>query len=184
MKQISFIEGVIVALLASAAGAILFFLLSGLLGDSSAFRMVISMVSAGYILYLFRRSHNHIGRITLSVFWLLSSLALWLLWPPISLFILANIAAIWLIRSLYFHERFLSALSDLSLTGLSFLAGLWAIAQTGSLFLTFWCFFLVQALCLLIPKTSKATSTIQANADFDHAYKNAESALHKLAKSH
>ncbi len=59
---------------------------------------------------------------------------------------------LWLIRSLYFYDSVLSALVDLGLTGVALVTAIWAWLASNNLFLAFWCFFLVQALFVLIPR--------------------------------
>ena len=65
-------------------------------------------------------------------------------------------------------------------------AGIWAATQTGSLFLSLWCFFLVQALFVAIPvnmnrKTAPGSSQRDPEDRFQHAHRVAESALRRLS---
>jgi hypothetical protein len=91
---------------------------------------------------------------------------------------------VWLIRSLYFYSSVLSALADLALNALSVIAAVWAVRQTGSVFLSFWCFFLVQALFVAIPAAMQRNKHGPAEAEsedrFQQAYRVAESALRNL----
>jgi len=64
MKKPTVWGGVVVALLASLAGAIGFFALSFLFTEEMAIRLVISGLAFFYSLYLLSRSGERIGRIT------------------------------------------------------------------------------------------------------------------------
>lgn len=188
MKTISFWEGVAFALCASISGGIAFFGLSALVGDDCALRLVISGLSVVYIIYLLYRSNERIGRITILLIWLAVLTILWLLYPPISLFLCSHLLAIWLVRSLYFYASLFAALADLCLHAFSLSAAFWACQQAGSLFLSLWCFFLVQALFVVISsrkKTNKQQANIAANTtDFNSAYQAAEAAVRKLSSIH
>jgi len=185
MKTITFPDGVLVALLSSLVGTVTFYGLSSFFGDNIAIRFVISGLSLVYILYLLRKSNERIGRILVVVTWIVITLISWALWTPAVLFVLTNLAMIWLTRSLYFYSSLFSSLTDLGLTALSVVIALWAATQSNNLFLTIWCFFLTQALFVMIPssiKTNKNPTKIYSKeADFQHAYRVAESAVRKLS---
>lgn len=188
MKSSTLFEGIIVALISSFVGSVLYFSLSSIFSDSFLIRLLISGLSFGYILYLLSRSKERIGRITVIAVWSVSVMSLWFIWPPITLFILMHLVAIWLVRSLYFYSSLFSSLADLALNGFSVAAAFWAASHTGSLFLTIWCFFLTQALFVLIPtsisKEQNKTATPFQNEDqFQHAYRAAEAAVRKLSNS-
>jgi hypothetical protein len=113
---------------------------------------------------------------------------LWFIQPPLLLYVCLHLGAIWLIRSLYFYSSALSALADLGLNGLSLAAAVWAVTRTGSVFLGVWCFFLVQALFVAIPKRiGRRPGTGQdghdSEARFQHAYRAAETAVRKLSSN-
>jgi hypothetical protein len=110
---------------------------------------------------------------------------LWFTHPPLLLYVCTHLGILWLIRSLYFYSSALSALADLGLNGLGMAAAIGAITRTGSLFLGIWCFFLVQALFVLIPrninrKSGTAQDGQQHEDRFQHAYRVAQAALRKL----
>jgi hypothetical protein len=98
---------------------------------------------------------------------------------------LIHVAAVWLVRSLYFYSGVMPALMDLGLSTLSVSATIWAITRSGSVFLATWCFFLVQALFVTIPPAIKKTKTPQRNAvaeneNFERARRQADQALRQL----
>jgi len=115
--------------------------------------------------------------------------AAWFIAPPLMLYLLVHLGAIWLVRSLYFYSSVLSALADLALNGLGLAAAIWAVTRTDSVFLGIWCFFLVQALFVNIPDSMrrKAGTRESANARtdrFQHAHCVAEAAVRKLSSIH
>ena len=186
MKSPTLLEGVLVALVASLVGSILFTALAPSLGSAAVLRLLMPFIGLGYLLYLLRRSRERVGRITVVTIWGLAALALWLLHPPIALYLVLHIGLIWLVRSLYFYASVLSALTDLALNGLALATAIWAVSHTGSLFLGVWCFFLVQALFVAIPhelgaKGTRQPSTVDLGDRFQHAHRAAEAAVRKLS---
>jgi hypothetical protein len=74
---------------------------------------------------------------------------------------------------------------DLGLSALSILAAVWAITQSGSVFLATWCFFLVQALFVAIPPAMKrgaspGRNSVVENESFERARRQADQALNQL----
>ena len=183
MKTASFNEGLFIALISSITGSIIYYLLSVFVADSYIFRLLISLGSLAYILYLLSRSQTHVGRASVVGAWMIIAVTIWFYWPPAAVFILVHIAIIWLIRSLYFYSSIVSALADLGLNLLSIAAAFWAAQTTGNLFLSIWCFFLTQALFVVIPKNLLATDKPQVLTDdrFRNAHRAAQSALGKLS---
>ena len=186
MKPSTLFEGIIVALIGSFVGSIIYYALSSLFSDSFLIRLPISSLSFSYILYLLNRSKERIGHITVIAVWTVSVISLWFIWPPITFFILMHAIAIWLVRSLYFYSSLFSSIADLALNGLSIAIAFWVAGHTGSLFLTIWCFFLIQALFVLLPTTMKkptssVSMTFKNEDEFHHAYQAAEAAVRKLS---
>ena len=189
MKQPTFPEGVTVALAASLAGSMLYTALDTVFPGVPVLRLLIAGIGLAYVVYLLGRSTERVGRVTAAAAWLLVAGVLWFTHPPLLLYVCVHLGIIWLIRSLYFYSSALSALADLGLNGLGLAAAIWAITRTGSVFLGIWCFFLVQALFVFIPKSVSrkpgAGQAGQAGEDrFQHAYRAAETAVRKLSSSH
>jgi len=186
MKQPTFFEGAVVALIASVAGGVLYTALTTQFAGGAVLRLLIAGIALGYIIYLFSRSRERIGRLTAMGFWAIAAGATWWLAPSLSMYLLVHLGLIWLIRSLYFYSSVLSALADLGLGGLGLAAAVWASIHTGSLFLSIWCFFLVQALFGSIPASLKRKASCRQWAPgredrFQRAHRAAESALRKLS---
>ena len=193
-KSLTFMEGVIIALIASFVGSIGYFTLSTLFSEGFAIRLLVSGLSLAYIFYLLSRSKERVGRLSTVLLWSIITVALWLSASSIMLFVLSNIFMTWLIRSLYFYSSLLSSAVDLFLNGFSLAAGVWAFVHTDSIFLGIWCLFLIQALFVFIParfdsKRSLNTSGIGNDsnendnnaANFQQAYRDAEAAVRKLS---
>ncbi|MGH8626526.1 MAG: hypothetical protein ACREYC_15080 [Gammaproteobacteria bacterium] len=184
MKRPAFLEGVVVAFAASAAGSVLFTVLGAVLPGGLLLRFLIAGLGLCYVLYLLKRSRDRIGRITSLAAWAVLAGATGFVQPSLPAYLLVHVGALWLIRSLYFYSSLLSALGDLWLNALSVIAAVWALRQTGSMFLSIWCFFLVQALFVAIPcalqRKKHRPGEPEAEDRFQQSYRVAESALRNL----
>ena len=87
-----------------------------------------------------------------------------------------------LLGSLYFYTSLVSCVIDLFFSLVSLGAAIWAAQHTGSVFLSFWCFFLAQSLWSVIPIDMKDRRHTPTATDdkFQEAYRVAEAALGKL----
>jgi hypothetical protein len=125
--------------------------------------------------------------VTTVVAWILACVAIWFAHLPLTLYLAAHIGLLWLLRSLYFHTGVLQAGMDLGLHVLAFASAVWAAAQTNSVFLSVWCFFLVQALFVCIPgvrRESENQPSIIPESRFDRAHRDAQSAVRRLSSIH
>ena len=188
MKQPTFLEGVGVALALSVAGSVLYTAMETVFPGIPVLRLLIVGIGLAYVVYLLSRSPERVGRVTAAAAWLMIAGVLWFTHPPLLLYVSLHLGTLWLIRSLYFYSSALSALADLGLNGLGLAAGIWAITRTGSVLLGIWCFFLVQALFVVIPKSIQrkpgATQASHESEDrFQHAYRVAETAVRKLSSN-
>ncbi len=184
MRRPTFFQGVGIALVAALLGEVLFVAISQLLGSYTALQMVIAIASFGYILTLLRASGEKLGRLVTLAGWLLVTVATAWFSPHLVITVLMHTMMIWLVRALYFHSSLLTALADLGLSMLAVSAALWATMQSGSLLLALWCYFLVQALFVMIPPTLTASRSSATTADsdpFEQARSAAQTALRKLS---
>lgn len=186
MKKPTFWEGVLLALAVSLTGASGFYALSFVLPENCAIRLVISALAIAYLLYLLNCSRERSGRITVMLSWFMVLGTLWFFNPPLILFLILQVLAIWLIRSLYFYGSLFASLADLGLCAFGIASAIWALHHTGSLFLTLWCFFLAQALFPVILAGTRQSNLDEANisnseTDFKRAYLTAEAAARKLS---
>jgi len=189
MKQPTFFEGVAVAVAASLLGSTLYSVFSSAFPAGAVLRLLIAGIGLAYVLYLLSRSRERVGRVTVVAGWTLVTGVTWFIEPPLLLFVLVQLGLIWLIRSLYFYSSVLSALADLGLNGLSLASAVWAAGQTGSVLLSLWCFFLVQALFVAIPtRLSRGNRKTPAGPEkedrFQRAHRAAETAVRKLSSIH
>jgi hypothetical protein len=180
MKRPTFFEGVLVALVMSLVGSVLFTILSPLMGGEGVLRWLIAGMSLGYVVYLLKRSHEPVGRLTMVLGWTLLATVIGFFKLSLPVYLIVHLLGVWLIRSLYFYAGLLPALFDLGLSALSLATGFWAFFHSGSLFLSIWCLLLVQALFVAIPINirSNATETESQSVSgerFEQAHRSAQS---------
>ena len=185
MKRPSFFHGVIVAAVFAFFASAMIATLTPFVGFMSVIRFIIPAMGLAYLLYLFSSSRERVGRVTTLALWSALAAVTWWVAPPLPLYLLIHVGAMWLVRSLYFYSGVLPALMDLGLSALSISAAVWAISQSGSVFLATWCFFLVQALFVAIPssvkrKPSGVKNTAVENEPFERARRQAYKALTQL----
>ena len=185
MKRPTFFHGVMVAAVFAFFASAVIATLTPFVGFLYVIRFVIPVLGLAYLLYLFSRSKERVGRVTTLSLWSALAAITWWVAPPLPLYLLIHVGAMWLVRSLYFYSGVLPALMDLGLSALSITAAVWAITQSGSVFLATWCFFLVQALFVAIPPAVKRTAdraknTIVENESFERARRQADQALTQL----
>ncbi len=185
MKRPTFFHGVIVAAALGFFASAVVATLTPFVGFGSVLRVIIPALGLAYLLFLFSRSEERVGRVTTLASWGVMAVAVWWLAPSLPLYLLVHVVAIWLVRSLYFYSGVMPALMDLGLSTLSIAATVWAITRSGSVFLAIWCFFLVQALFVAIPPAIKRRNPNSANPaveseHFEQARRQADEALRQL----
>ena len=185
MKRPSFFHGVIVAAVLGFFASAVVATLTPFVGLGAVLRLVIPALAFAYLLYLFSRSDERVGRVTTLSLWSALAAVMWWLAPPLPLYLLVHVGVVWLVRSLYFYSGVMPALMDLGVNALSVSATVWAISRSGSVFLATWCFFLVQAVFVAIPpaiksKRKQQRDTTSDNENFEHARRNADQALRRL----
>ena len=175
------IGAAIAAVLAVAAGAT-FAGLTVSLTQSLAVRIVVTLLAGSYALYLMYQSNERTGRIVTVAGWCVGATVIGAFVPTLTLFLIAHTCLIWLVRTLYFHESTLTALSDLGLSALALASGIWALRSSYSLSLATWSFFLVQALFVMLPSLQPRTPQADdGNHAFQRAQRSADAALRRLA---
>jgi len=185
MKRPTFFQGVIVAAVLGFFASAVVATLTPFIGIGAVIRLAIPALGLAYLLYLFSRNKERVGRVTTISLWSALAAITWWAAPPLPLYLLIHVGAIWLVRSLYFYAGVLPALMDLGLSTLSVSATVWAITRSGSVFLATWCFFLVQALFVIIPPTVQrkkgaARNPAANNDNFEQARRQADQALRQL----
>lgn len=185
MKRPSFLQGVLVAAVLGFFASALVATLTPFVGLGAVIRLVIPALGLAYLLYLFSRSDERLGRVTTLTLWGALAAVTWWVAPPLPLYLLIHVGSIWLVRSLYFYSGVMPALMDLGISAFSVSATVWAISRSGSVFLATWCFFLVQALFVTIPPAIKRRQKSQRNTaiesdSFEQARRQADQALRQL----
>jgi len=185
MKRPTFVHGVIVAAVLGFFASAIVATLTPFVGIGTVVRLVIPALALAYLLYLFSRSTERLGRVTALSAWTVLAVLAWWIAPPLPLYLLTHVVAIWLLRSLYFYSGVVPALMDLGISTLSISATVWATTRSGSVFLATWCFFLVQALFVAIPpalarKRTEQRSTAAESEQFEVARRQADQALRQL----
>jgi len=185
-SNISFIEGIGIAILISVTGSIFFIAMSSLISGGILFKVLVSFVSSAYLFYLLIRSHEKSGKITVLITWLSSLVICFIAIDSALLYLVTHIVAIWLTRSLFYYNSVLSSLVDLLLSASSLIAAIITWQLTHNLILSLWCLFLIQATYIYIPKQfSKPNTTHNTISDIEHnfeqAHKSAEIAIRKLS---
>jgi len=183
MKRESFLRGVVVAFIFAVFSAVGFIALKPVFGATLLLQWLIAACAGLYIVYLLSRSNEKSGRLAVPALWALGTIVIWHTVPGLTLFLLAHVGMVWLVRSLYFHAGILSALLDLALCAAAVLAAVAAARSSHSVFLSVWSFFLVQALFVAIPTVVSSKAPVPAtdsNDQFHRALATAEAALRRL----
>lgn len=181
MSAAGFWRGALVALLLSIAGALVFKVFAPLTGAGYGLKLLTLALSASYLLWLLGRHGAGVGRVASGALWLAAAAALLVFDPVLWTWLLVQVGVVWLLRCLYAHDSLHAALLDAGLNGLALAAAVATAAHTRSLFLSLWCFFLVQALYVLIPGPAAKTGAADDHDPFEHAERAAETALRRLA---
>jgi hypothetical protein len=164
MKCPTFFEGVTLALAVSIGGSLLASIFSTVLPANMVLHLLIAGPAFVYVIYLLSRSKERTGRVTVIAVWCVAAASIWVFSPSFVMYAVLHLILIWLVRSLYF-------------------SGSW----TGSIFLSLWCFFLIQALFVFIPtswrgRTFSTMETPVTENPFDIAHRAAEAAVRKLSQ--
>ncbi|MFV2090727.1 MAG: hypothetical protein ACC642_08725 [Pseudomonadales bacterium] len=185
MKRPSFFRGVIVAAVLALAGAIGYAGLSTIIGPALAIRLVTAALGGAYILYLLRGSNDKTGRIAVFTGWITVTSGMWFVGVDLTGVIITQAVLISLVRAFYHHASVLAGLLDLGLSAFALSAAIWASAESQSLFLSVWSFFLVQALFVGIPAelrmTRKPGNPQPVDDRFGRAFRTAETAIKRIA---
>jgi hypothetical protein len=186
---LSFGGGVLVAFVLGIAGSVGFGVLSAVFGTVVALKAMIAGLGLAYVLWLFSRSRERVGRVTLLAAWGVAAAASWAFVPTLALYFAVHVGLLWLVRSLYFYSGVLPAVMDLGLSAFSAGVAVWAAGRSGSPFIAIWCFFLVQALAAAIPTRIRGRAEVMRAARpesdaFRRAQRMAEVAVGRLAARH
>jgi hypothetical protein len=162
-----------------------FAMLAPVIGPSSSVRLLVSGLGLLYLGWLLRGSRTRAGHVTAVAAWLLLSAVSWFVAPSLLAYVFVHVALLWLVRSLVRYRSALPALLDLGVSVLAVAAAAWAARHSGSVFLTAWSFFLVQAIAVAIParlaeRPGGDDEALHENDVFDYAQRRADAAFREL----
>lgn len=132
MNRPGFLQGIVVAAVLAFFASAVIATLTPFVGLGAVIRLVVPGLGLAYLLYLFSRSQERVGRVTTLSIWSVLAIATWWISPPLPLYLLVHVAAVWLVRSLYFYSGIMPSLMDLGLNALSVSAMVWAITDRKS----------------------------------------------------
>ncbi|OZG69733.1 hypothetical protein BTA51_29350 [Hahella sp. CCB-MM4] len=189
MNTISFWRGVVVAFILSFLGAIAFSVFSPIIGSAVSARVLLVSLSLIYLVVLLYQSRARSGKLLSVATWLFTTALLFLFNPTILLWLSSYVGMLWVIRCLYRYGSLWTAGADALLNGLALLLALATAIHTHSVFLSLWCFFLVQALYVYIPvkgsilrrSPTKDTAPAASEDRFERAYRTADAAFKRLS---
>jgi hypothetical protein len=177
-----FLRSAVIGLLLSAAGAVAFVVLAPLLGTLATAHGVIVGLALACLLLTLHDSAARVGRVVSFSAWLVLVAALYLFDPPVTIWLLAQVGALWLVRCLYRYDALRFAAGDALLTLFALACAMAAWSHAHSVFLALWTFFLVQALTALMPGPAAEVPGEPADdARFDQAFCTAEAALRRMS---
>lgn len=179
----TFLGGAAIAFVFAATGAAMFAALTPWLASHLAIRGIAIALGGAYTLYLLSRSEERTGRIATVAAWCVATTLSIVFVSALPLLLICQVAVIWLIRSLYFHGSIVTALADLGIGALALACAIWAAKSSGSMFLSVWCFFLVQALFVALPTdiAAKAQRDDGDDQPFKRAERSAAAAMRRIA---
>lgn len=188
MKPHNLLPGLGMAFVLSAISLpILWVLLA--LRSGIATQVLITFLSGGYLGYLLMQSRAHVGRIILATVSAAGLGVACLAGASSTALAFIALGLIWGVRSLLNYSSLVTAFLDALLCVVSVGVALAAAGVTRSTALTVWCFFLVQALWVYIPRrmtrfasAPETTDRAQQADTFERAHRAAEAAIRSLAQ--
>lgn len=183
MKGFSFFSSVMVALLLSTLGVVVITALQPWIGRGDASRLMLLLVSLGYLGFLLHQCRPRFGLSLMIGGWLLCAALLVLFNPPLMMWLAVLVAILWLVRSALRYQQLyqagLDGLLNLFATG----CAISILLFTHSLWLSLWSYFLSLAFSAAIPARPLKRSNSEPVTDaFEEAKACAESALRRLQK--
>ena len=193
MNYLSFLRSAGVGILISLFAASSFSIVKITLDAYSAWALSISIATFLSLIFMVRKNGLKKGGFSLLVCYLASSLVVLLISPSIAVLAIFNTLWLWITRTVLWHKHAISSVGDLVLSVGSLFIAFAVGAHTQSVFMSFWSFFLAQALIAptlsfcrqqLSGKNDIVPSYIARTTDnktqFDQARRSAERALRLL----
>ena len=185
----SFLGEIVFGFVVSLVAAALALSLSFVVPAAFVARLIVAGLGLTIVLRTIRRSDEKTGRIVTTAIWFAAAAALWLTGIGLPAYVIAHVALVWLVRSLFAYTRLVEAGLDLGLGLLALSFAIFAAVRTESVFLATWCFLLIQAFHVTVPAlVSKVKAPAgdeepfdDPNRGFAEAFKAADEALRRLA---
>ncbi|MCP4320369.1 MAG: hypothetical protein GY951_02010 [Psychromonas sp.] len=179
------LSGLTLSLLATVLAAVL----SGPLYFNEAISITIAVITAFYIGVLLKFSQLKTGRLLLLATYICAAVLLIISGISAQWFALFSLSAIWLCTLVYYRFGLFAAVYHAILLTVGVFTASWVIVATGSWFLCFWCFFLMQSPLFFAHQPAKPILTRDSlatpedsNAVFENAYKCADKSVQQLLK--
>ncbi len=192
MKQVNVVHGILVAIGLSVIALFLFPALILLFSKIAAAKLLFIVVGYIYICSLLDAGRGRAGMVVLGCGTLLVLIATGLFSSLLTLVVVGT-GVLWFTRSALVYRSVLGWILDAALCVLAFGAAAWGGSISGSVIAAIWCFFLVQALWVFVPKwidfgrkevedspASPCAAPNSAEARFQRAHRAAERALEAL----
>lgn len=184
MKNETLLRGIGLSIILTLAAVPTYSVFIELFDKIFATKLVIVLLAIAYISQLIFGGPKRSGRIVLFTFCVLGFTAALLSKSSVFLLLVVATGLIWSIRSLFRYQSIVCSGIDFALNGLSLGFGLWGFTATGSMIVAIWCFFLAQALSVLIPRRLrpiKNSDRVTSHPDrFSRAQSTAESAIQTM----
>lgn len=152
-------------------------------------RVVVAGLGLAFVIRSVFRSDEKTGRIVTLVVWSAIAAGIWLSGASLPTYVVVHITMAWLVRSLFAYSSLVEVGLDLGVTALALCFAVFAAVRTESIFLTAWCFALVQTLHVAIPAFASRLAErrpaglpdAESNRGFADAFRAADEALHRIA---
>lgn len=183
MNRFTFFRQVVTGLLLSIIGSVLMMVLTPVLGSQDASRVVLLILSFGYVLMLLQHLAPRVGITMVVSGWLLTAALLLLFNPPLLVWVVVCSALLWLVRSGLRYQRLYPFTLDALLTLFALCCGIAALLYSQRVGLALWSYFLVLAFSAAIPARPSSPRPSGSTTDvFTQAETNAQRALRQLQK--
>ena len=183
MKPFTFGANVMAALALSLTAVVVKTALMPLLGMADAARVMLLVLSLGYLFFLLQRLSPRFGLALIAASWIAQACLLLLFNPSWLVWLLSQVSVLWLMRCALRYQHLSQWLADAVLNGLALCAGISVQLYSHSLGMSVWSYFLVLALITFIPVHGSVAVGTDAATSFHQSRRSAENALRRLQKN-
>lgn len=186
MKPLTFGQSALLGFFLSVLGTMSFQVISLFMPLGFALRGVMLLLVASYLVVVMVRHPRKTGVLAIPSMLLMMNCVLWVSGTSIWVTLVLNVMALSAVRSVYAYQSLILATADMLISMIALFIALAVFSYQQSIFLSFWSFFLVQALTAFLPvhftlKTvGEKRSDYSVDSSFQRAQRQAERALDKL----